>query len=128
MKKALLATILILVVIFIVPFIVYGIFATAWGLQTPQPDSPLNFLLSVFVSKIGTAICFTLLFRFASDYYHRRWFLYSLIWCFMFLFGEIGQTLTPGYTPTMALAGVISEAIYLPLSAYLLHRIFTLSS
>jgi hypothetical protein len=35
----------------------------------------------------------------------------------MFIIGEIGQAISPNYSWKEALAGIISETIYLPLSA-----------
>jgi hypothetical protein len=37
----------------------------------------------------------------------------------MFVFGEIGQSIGPNYSWKEAVAGVISETVYLPLSAWL---------
>ncbi len=36
----------------------------------------------------------------------------------MYVFGEVGQAISPGYTWLMAMGGIISEAVYFPLSAY----------
>lgn len=37
----------------------------------------------------------------------------------MFVFDEIGQAIGPKYSVQEVVAGVVSETIYLPLSAYL---------
>ena len=36
----------------------------------------------------------------------------------MFIIGEIGQAIGPKYSWTEAIAGIISETVYFPLSAY----------
>ena len=110
--------VIVLVVIYIVPFLVYGIATKVVSLKPPE-GSPVRFLLSVIVSKFGTAIAFVLIFYFARSSISGQWFLYALIWWIMIVIGEIGQTIGPNYTWKEAVAGIISETIYLPLSAYL---------
>jgi hypothetical protein len=81
------------------------------------------FLLGVLVSKIGVAIAFVLLFYFARASLTGRWTLYAAIWWLMFAIGEAGQALGPNYSWQDAIAGIISETIYLPLSAFLVNRL-----
>lgn len=120
MTKILVSMILVLAVIYIVPFVVYAIFSTIAGLKTPE-GSPLMFLLSVFVSKIGTAIAFVMIFYFARNSLSGHWFQYAATWWLMFVIGEVGQAIAPNYSWKEAVAGVISETIYLPLSAYIVN-------
>ena len=122
MAMKLLAISMVTAIIFIVPIIVYGAFSQ-FGLAQIPGNSPGAFLAGVFVSKIGTAIAFVLLFSLAPAGPARDWFLYGSIWWIMFAFGEVGQAMGPDYPWSEALAGMISEAIYFPVSAYLLHRI-----
>ena len=42
-----------------------------------------------------------------------------LIYGLASVMGEIGQTIGPNYTWKEAIAGILSETIYLPLSAYI---------
>ncbi len=121
MTKVILSIVVVLTVIYIVPFLVYGLDSAVAGLKPPEGASPAQFLLSVLVSKFGTAIAFALLFYFARSSLSGRWLLYAFIWWLMFVFGEIGQAIGPNYTWKEAIAGVISETVYLPLSAYLTH-------
>ncbi len=114
---------LVTAIIFIVPIVVYGLFSRMGMAQMPG-DSPEAFLAGVLVSKIGTAIAFVLLFTLAPTELGQNWLLYALIWWVMYAFGEIGQAIGPNYPISDAIAGVISEAMYFPLSAYLLHRLF----
>ena len=79
------------------------------------------FLLSIFVSKIGTAIAFVLIFYFVLDIFGDNWLLYAFIWWVMFFIGEIGQAIGPDYSWKEAIAGIISETAYFPLSAYLVY-------
>jgi hypothetical protein len=122
MTRIVFAVLLVLAIIFAVPIAVYGLFSAATGLQPPG-DSPQMFLVGVFVSKTGTAIAFVLLFHVARSSLSGRWMLYAAIWWIMFAIGEVGQAIGPNYSWTEAIAGVISESIYLPLSAYAVNRL-----
>lgn len=115
---------LVLVVIYVVPFIVYGAASAVFRFETPAGVSPAIFLLSVLISKTGTALAFVLLFYYARNAFHERWLLYGGIWWLMFAIGEIGQAIGPNYSWAYAVAGVLSETIYFPVSAYLTRRLF----
>ncbi len=121
MAKILLSAILVLAVIYIVPFVVYGLFSMLFGLKPPEGSSPLLFLLSVFISKIGTAIAFVLIFYFSRNVFGGNWLLYAFIWWLMFVIGEVGQAIGPHYSWKEAIAGIISETIYLPVSVYIVN-------
>lgn len=120
MTKIVLSIILVLVVIYVIPMVVYGIFSALGKIKTPK-GSPATFLLSILISKIGTAIAFVLIFVFAQNSFAGNWLLYAFIWWLMFVIGEIGQAVGPNYSWKEATAGIISETIYLPISAYLLN-------
>ena len=113
-----LAIVLVLVVIYAVPFLVYGALSVVTNLTTPGDASPTTFLTSVFVSKLGTAVAFVLIFYLARDSLGGQWLAYAFLWWFMFAVGEVGQAIGPDYTWVMAIAGVVSETIYVPLAAY----------
>lgn len=119
MAKVVLSIVLVLTVIYVVPLLVYGLGSVIAGLKTPEGASPAKFLLSVLVTKIGTAIAFVVLFHLARSSLSGQWLLYAFIWWLMFFVAEIGQTIGPNYSWKEAIAGIISETIYLPLSAYL---------
>ena len=121
MTKIILNIVLVLAVIYIVPFAVYALATVVTNLKPPEGASPSRFLMSVLVSKIGTAIAFVLIFYFARSALSGQWLLYAFIWWLMFVIGEIGQAIGPNYTWTEAIAGILSETVYLPLSAYLTH-------
>ena len=122
MAKVFLSIILVLAIIYIIPIIVYGILSSVGRLKMPE-GSPLMFLLSVLVSKIGTAIAFVLIFYFARNSFGSNWLLYAFIWWLMYIIGEVGQAIGPNYSWKEALAGIISETAYFPLSAYIIHRL-----
>jgi hypothetical protein len=113
----------VLVLIFVVPIIVYGALSSLIGLHVPG-DSAITFLTGVFISKTGTAIAFVGLFYMAHDTFAGRWLFYAFIWWMMFVFGEVGQAIGPNYSWQEAFGGVLSETIYLPLSAFLIDRLF----
>ena len=119
MINVILGVFFVLAIIYIVPFLIYGLASVMAGLKSPEGASPARFLVSVLISKIGTAITFVLIFFFARNSLSGQWMLYAFLWWLMFVMGEIGQTIGPNYTWKEAIAGILSETIYLPLSAYI---------
>ena len=117
MRKLILNVGLVLAIIYIVPFVVYGVGSVVAGLKPPEGASPAGFLLSVLVSKFGTALCFVLVFYLARQELSGRWLLYAGLWWLMFVIGEMGQAIGPQYSWKEAVAGIISETLYWPLSA-----------
>jgi hypothetical protein len=117
--QLLLAIALVLAIIFVVPFLVYGLATVVAGVKQPEGISASRFLSSVLVSKLGTAVAFVLIFYVARSTLSAQWLLYAFLWWLSFLTAEIGQAIEGKYTWKEAIAGVISESIYLPLSAYL---------
>ena len=122
MGRLVLAGILVLVVIYIVPILVYGALASIWGMAVPQGSVAL-FLTGILVSKAGTAAAFVGLYALARPLLGRRWLPYAALWYAMFILGEIGQAMGPGYTWREAVAGGISETVYVPLSAWIAARL-----
>lgn len=121
--KTLVAILVVLAVIFVVPFLVYSLLSILTALEPPAEGSPSKFLLGILVSKAGTAISFVLIFRISQGPLQGRWLLYGSLWFVMFSVGEIGQAIGPGYSWSEAAGGIVSEAIYCPLSAYLTWRL-----
>jgi hypothetical protein len=119
MVLVILNIVIVLVIIYVVPFFVYGLATKVVSLKPPEGASPARFLISVLVSKIGTAIAIVLFYYIARNTMSGQWFLYAFIWWIMIVIGEIGQAIGPNYSWKEAIAGIISETIYLPLSAYL---------
>ncbi len=118
MRKLILNTGLVLAIIYIVPFVVYGVGSVVAGLKPPEGVSPTLFLISVSVSKLGTAICFVLIFYLARKELSGRWMLYAGLWWLMFVIGEVGQAIGPQYSWKEAVAGILSETVYWPLAAF----------
>lgn len=127
MERVILSIILVLIIIYVVPLVVYGLATVMAGLKSPEGVSPAQFLISVFVSKIGTAITFVLIFYFAHNSLDGQWILYAFVWWLMFVIGEIGQAIGPNYSWKESIAGIISESIYLPFSAYLIDWLIELN-
>ena len=111
-----------LVIIFVVPFVVYAGLSEFAGLDPPE-GTPLTFLTGVFVSKVGTALAFVLIFYLARHDLSGRWIAYAFLWWLMYAIGEIGQAIGPGYSWKEAVAGIISETIYFPASAWVVNRL-----
>ena len=118
MKNVALSVLLVLAIIFAVPFVIYAATSAVTGLETPGGSS-LVFLTGVLISKTGTALAFVLLFHVARDSLSGHWIQYAAIWWIMFAIGEVGQAIGPDYSWQEAVAGILSETIYFPLSAYL---------
>ncbi len=116
MRKLVLNIGLVLVIIYIVPFVVYGIGSAVAGIKPPEGASPARFLISVLVSKVGTAITFVLIFYLGREQLSQRWLLYAGLWWVMFIIGEVGQAIGPRYSWKEAIAGMVSETAYWPLS------------
>lgn len=121
-KTVLIATPLVTIIIFVAPIFVYGLFQYFRLTEMPG-DSPVWFLVGVFVSKLGTAIAFVAFFTLAPSELGKNWWAYALIWFLMFALDEIGQAIGPNYPWGNAVAGILSEAFYFPLSAVLLSRL-----
>jgi len=105
MEKVILSIVLVLSIIYMVPFLVYGLGSVVAGLKTPAGVSPKQFLLSVLVSKIGTALAFVLIFYLARSVLSGQWLLYAFIWWLMFVIGEVSQAIGPnmdGRRPLLA--------------------------
>jgi len=99
-----------------VPFALYALATVVWDI-TPRDDvAPWQFLIGILVSKMGTAIAFVLLYRFAKAGLNRKLLLYAFIWWLSFAIGELGQAIGPNYTWKEAVIGIISEALYFPLA------------
>ena len=122
-KKVPLCIFLTLVIIYFVPLLAYGTLSVTMGLQPPEGGSPVAFMISVLISKVGHAIAFVLLFYLARKSFSGRWLLYAFVWWLMFVLGEVGQAIGPGYSWLEAGAGIASETIYFPLSAYVTNRL-----
>jgi hypothetical protein len=117
MRRVLPTIALTLVIMFVIPFPVYGTLAAFTGMEPPTEGSVAVFMLSVFVIKVGVAVAFVLLFALAYDYWAKRWATYAGIWWGMFAVVELGQAITPDYSWLDAAGGIAAEAIYFPLAA-----------
>ena len=63
------AILLVLVVIYGVPFLIYGSASAMRGLRPPTTASPTEFLLGVLVTKIGMAVAFVVMFRASQEFW-----------------------------------------------------------
>ena len=122
--RVVVAVLATLVIMWVVPLPVYGVYSAVFGaMELPDGASLAQFFLSVTVTKIGFALAFVLLFDLAAATLAGRWWLYAAIWWVMFALLEAGRAIGPGYSVLFAVAGVISEAIYFPLSSVAVARI-----
>ena len=87
------------------------------SLRPPSTASPGRFLLGVLVTKLGTAVAFVSIFAASRTIWGPRWLLYGMLWFVMFAFTELGEAVSGRTTNTEAVLGVVSEAIYAPVSA-----------
>ncbi|WP_309668343.1 hypothetical protein [Tabrizicola sp.] len=113
---------LVFLTLFVVPVLVYGILSRVTGLQPPG-DDPMAFLAGVAVSKLGTALAFVGLWALGREAFGTQWMLYVGLWWVMFVFGEVGQAIGPDYSWSEAIAGIVSETVYLPISGLIVTRL-----
>jgi hypothetical protein len=123
MAKSIVAILLVLLVIYVVPFVVYGGASAAGLLAPPTSASPGMFLLGVLVTKLGTAVAFVIIFGLSKAIWGPRWLLFGLVWFGMFTCTELGEALSGRSTNLEAVLGVLSEAIYAPVSAFITKRL-----
>jgi hypothetical protein len=117
------AVLLVLVIIYVVPFVVYGAASVFGVLEPPKTASPARFLSGVLVTKLGTAFAFVVLFALTRPVWHERWLLYGAIWLAMFALSELGEAIAGRTTATEAILGIGSEAVYAPLAALAVSRL-----
>ncbi len=121
--RTLIAILAVWAILFAVPFVVYGAGSTMLNLK--PPEGPVwRFLTSVAVTKLGTAVAFVALFALCRDVWRGQWLLYAAIWFAMFAVSEIGDLVKSGYSLAEAALGILSEAVYAPLSAFTVDRMF----
>ncbi len=101
----------------LVPIPVYGLFAVLAWMEMPDSGNPLSFYLSVSVIKAGFAFGFVGLFPRTGS-----WRNYAMTWWVMFAALELGQVVSQTNPLSFAVAGILSEAGYFPLSALLVSR------
>ncbi len=123
MKRLTLAIVATLVIMYLVPFPIYGGLSLITDIEPPSPDSPGLFMLSVLVVKVGVAIGFVLLFYVARSRWLEDWRTYAGVWWAMFAIMELGQAIVPEYTWLDAFGGIAAEAIYFPVSAAVVARL-----
>jgi hypothetical protein len=123
MRRVALAWVAVLAIMYFVPFFVYGPASSLGWVEFPAPDAPMRFMLSVLVLKLGIASGFVFLFFLGRSVFSRRWIAYAAAWWLMFAVGEIGEAIGPDYGLSEAFAGILSEAVYVPLSAYVVSRL-----
>ncbi len=120
-----LAVLATLAIMFVVPFPFYGLFELLGWVEMPEAVSPGQFMLGVLVMKVGVALGFVLLFVHLVAPPGAWLWRYAGIWWLMFAIVEVGQAIGPGYTTAEAVAGILAEAIYFPLSALAVSRILS---
>ena len=123
MARLIMAILLVLAVIYAVPFVLYGGASILWDLRPPTSASPNRFLLGVLVTKVGTALAFVSIFALSRATWGPRWLLYATLWFVMFVFSELGEVVSGRWTNLDAVLGVVSEAIYFPVSAFITQRL-----
>ena len=119
--RVLVAVILVWVLLFAIPFAVYGSASTFLDLKPPVGPA-WRFLSGVAVTKLGTALAFVALFALSRDAWRDHWALYGAIWFAMFAASEIGDVVRMASSSGEAILGILSEAVYAPASAFVINR------
>lgn len=122
MSRVAMVVLIVLGIMFVVPFPFYAGFSAAGWVEMPEPDASGAFMLGVLVTKLGVAITFVVVLRWLLRSDAVTWQGYAFAWLVFFSLGEIGQAMGPGYGWGEALAGMLSEAAYVPLSAFAAYR------
>lgn len=113
MIRLLLAILAVLLIIYVVPFSVYGTASALGGLRPPVTTSVGRFFLGILVTKFGTAVAFVLIFSATKDLWGDRWLLYAAMWFSMFALSEIGEAIMGRTTRVEAALGILSQAMWL---------------
>lgn len=121
--KILLCAALVFLILFFVPFLTYGTYARLTGAKPPGQVEPAVFMASVALEKTGHTIAFVGLFYLARRTFRERWLLYAAAWWVTFVLAEVALALRSGQHWWEAIAGMIAETIYLPLSALVARRL-----
>lgn len=121
-QNVIIGSLVVLAIIYIVPFVLYAALSKPFGLKPPGIASRLRFLLSVLLEKAGVALAFTVIYAFAQSFFSERWWLYAIAWWILFACGEIAQVMRSGYSVKEATVGIVSEAIYLPAAVLALRQ------
>jgi hypothetical protein len=120
--KILLCAALVFLIFFCVPFLAYGTLSALTDLKPPGDASMALFMASVALEKIGHTIAFVGLFYLGRRALRDRWLWYAAAWWSMFVLAEVALAIRSDYSWPEAIAGIISEAIYLPLAALVTRR------
>jgi hypothetical protein len=120
--KILLCAGLVFLIFFCVPFLAYGTLSALTGLEPPDDASMALFMASVALEKIGHTIAFVGLFYLGRRTLRDRWLWYAAAWWSMFVLAEAALAIRSDYSWPEAFAGMVSEAIYLPLAALVARR------
>jgi hypothetical protein len=110
----------VLAIIYIVPFVFYGIGSRFVAMPSPDDSGPGRFLVGVFVTKLGTAVAFVCLYWVSRAAWDDRWPLYAMLWFVMFAASEIGDLVSRRSTSSEAVIGIASEIVYTPLAAWVM--------
>lgn len=120
--RVLIAVILVWAILFVVPFAVYG--SASKFLDLKPPVGPAwRFLSGVALTKLGTALAFVALFAHSRDAWRGHWALYGAIWFVTFAASEVGDVVRMVSSTGDAILGILSEAVYAPVSAFAISRL-----
>ena len=120
--RVLVAGISVWAILFAIPFAVYG--SASMFLDLKPPVGPAwRFLSGIAVTKLGTALAFVALFALSRDAWRGHWALYGAIWFLMFAASEIGDVVRMASSSSEAILGILSEAVYAPVSAFVINRV-----
>lgn len=125
MNHVMTSVIYVWAIIFIVPFIVYGVASKVAGIEPPKQVSVQQFLASVLLEKLGVATTFALVFLMADRVAAPNWLYYGLLWWYMFALAEVAMAMRSQSSWKEAFVGIISELIYFSISAYVMVWIIT---
>lgn len=117
-----LSTVTVLAIIYLVPLVLYALSSRFISMPSPENAGPARFLTGVLVTKFGTAVAFVGVFWLSRATWENRWLVYAALWFAMFAGSEVGDAVSGRSTTGEAVVGVVSEAVYAPLSAWVVYE------
>jgi hypothetical protein len=120
--KTLLCAVLVFLILFLVPFPAFAVYAALTGAK--PPGDPSVFMVSVALEKIGHTIAFVGIFCLARRALGERWLRYAAAWWVMFVVAEAALAIRSSeHSWAEGITGMAAETIYLPLAALVTHRL-----
>ncbi len=109
MKRFIASVLIISVISFVFPIIVYGLFVRFFGLVPPTDFGWLNLFAMIPTTILGGFVFVLIFFLAKGSKLGQNGLLYGVLWFFGFsVVGEVGFWLALKFSPIMMIAGITS--------------------